>query len=306
MKFGVIVPTQGATYASVAQELQRVEALGYDSAWMPGIPNGPDVLTLLAMAGATTSRIELGPAIVATYPRHPVAMAAQALTVHEMLSGRLTLGIGASHQSIVEKLWGLSYERPAAYMEEYLQALIPLLETQRVNMSGSMIRTKYRLEIAQSSPKAPSVFIAALGPHMLRVGARCATGVATWMVGPTALETLTIPTVNKAAAEANRNAPRILASLPFLLTASSDEALQEARDLANTEFALYAKLPAYQAMFAIENAQTPADIAVFGDEQALESKVKRLKSIGVTDLQITPFGDGEQRARTVEFLASLR
>ena len=77
MRRGVVIANQGATVASVAAELATVEALGYDSAWMPGIPNGPDVLTLLALAGAATARVELGPAIVATAPRHPVALASQ-------------------------------------------------------------------------------------------------------------------------------------------------------------------------------------------------------------------------------------
>ena len=299
MRRGVVIANQGATVASVAAELAAVEALGYDSAWMPGIPNGPDVLTLLALAGTVTTRMELGPAIVATAPRHPVALASQALTVNDALGGRLTLGIGASHQRIVEGLWGLPYERPARRMREYLQVLVPLLEHQDVRFTGELMSTTYRLDASRSGLPAPGVFVAALGPHMLRVGARHATGVATWMVGVRTLAELTVPTALAAAADAHRPPPRILASLPFLLTADRDAATEAA----DNEFALYAKLPAYRSMFERERATRPSDIAVIGTEAELVAAVARLADVGVTDLQITPFGDADERRRTVEVLA---
>lgn len=300
MRRGVVVANQGATVASVAAELGRVEALGYDSAWMPGIPNGPDVLTLLALAGATTVRLELGPAIVATAPRHPVALAAQALTVNDALGGRLTLGIGASHQRIVEGLWGLPYERPARRMQEYLEVLVPLLEHQDVRFTGEFLATTYRLDASRSGLPAPAVFIAALGPRMLDVGARHAAGVATWMVGVRTLASFTVPTVVAAAAQAGRPAPRVLASLPFLLTHDRDAAA----DRADAEFAIYGKLPAYKAMFEREGAIHPSDVAVIGTEAQLAAAVDRLADAGVTDLQITPFGDEHERRRTVELLAA--
>ncbi len=239
MRKGVVLANQGATVPEVAELIETAELLGFDSAWMPGIPNGPDVLTLLALAGSSTSRIELGPAIVATAPRHPVALASQALTVNDALGGRLTLGIGASHQRVVEGLWGLPYDRPALRMREYLSVLVPLLAHQDVRFAGELMSTTYRLDATRSEFPRPAVFIAALGPRMLAVGATCSSGVATWMVGPRTLETSTVPTANDAAVAAALPAPRILASLPFLLTNVHDTA----RDLANTEFALYAKLP---------------------------------------------------------------
>ena len=134
---------------------------------------------------------------------------------------------------------------------------------------------------------------------MLRVGARHAAGVATWMVGVRTLAELTVPTALAAAADAQRPPPRILASLPFLLTADRAAAVETA----DSEFALYAKLPAYRSMFERERATRPSDIAVIGTEGQLVAAVARLADLGVTDLQVTPFGDAEQRRRTVELLA---
>ncbi len=301
MNKGVVVPNQGATVARMADDLAFVESLGYDSGWMPGIPNGPDVLTLLALAGQATSRIELGPAIVATPPRHPVALASQALTVNDAVGGRLTLGIGASHQRIVEHLWGLPYDRPAQRMREYLGVLVPLLTDQRVEFAGELMSTRYQLDASRSGHAGPPVFVAALGPRMLSVGATCSAGVATWMVGTRAVATHTVPLANAAAAKAGRPAPRILVSLPYLLASDIEAAVERA----NTEFALYAKLPAYRAMFEIEGATRPAEIAVIGDEAHLAAAVARQRDAGVTDVQITPFGTVDECRRTIEFLATV-
>lgn len=201
----------------------------------------------------------------------------------------------------MEGLWGLPYDRPALRMREYLAVLVPLLEHQDVRFNGELMSTTYRLDATRSELPRPAVFIAALGPLMLAVGATCSSGVATWMVGPRTLETFTVPTANAAAVAAALPAPRIFASLPFLLTDDHDTA----RDLANTEFALYAKLPAYRTMFEREQATSPADVAVFGTEGELTAAVARLSAAGITDLQITPFGDADQRLRTVELLATL-
>ena len=75
---------------------------GFDSYWLPQ-HFGADMLTVIAMAGMQTHRIELGTAVVPTYPRHPVALAQQALTAQVAVGGRLTLGIGVSYRSTVEE-----------------------------------------------------------------------------------------------------------------------------------------------------------------------------------------------------------
>ena len=302
MRLGVVVPNQRATVGRVAEHLAFAERLGYESAWMPGIPNGPDVLTLLAVAGPAARSLELGPAILPTYLRHPVALASQALTVNDVLCGRLTLGIGVSHGSVTSRLLGIDSSRPLGHMEDYLRILVPLLEEQQVDFDGKVMRTRYRLEASATDGRGPPVFIAALGPRMLALAGTLASGAATWLVGPRTLAELTVPTVREAAARAGRPEPRVLASLPFLLTLDRDAGLARARE----EFAFYGRLPVYQAMLERERVTSPAELAVCGDEAELAGAVARLRDAGVTDLQITPFGDDEQRARTLECIAALR
>ena len=300
MRIGVVVPNQRATVGSVRAHLVRLEQLGVDSAWMPGIPNGPDILTLLAVAGQATEHLELGTAIVPTHPRHPVALAAQALTVDDALGGRLTLGIGVSHEKVIDGQLGLDFDRPVRHVREYLSILRPLLAEQRVDFQGETMRTRIRLDASFSGRPPPPVLLAALGEQMLRVAGSLADGFVSWMTGLRTLEDHSIPVITAAAREAGRPAPRIMVGLPILLT--EDAAAGRAR--ADEEFAIYGRLPSYRAMLEAEGATGPGDIAVVGDEAAIAGTLKRVEEMGATDFQATPFGDEEEIARTVELLAS--
>ncbi len=119
-----------AQIQSVDEHVQRVvdaEEDGFDSIWLAQI-FGADALTVIALAGPRTTRIEMGTGVVPTYPRHPFVLAQQALTVQAAAGGRLSLGIGLSHQPVIEGMWGLSYEHPARHMREHLSVLSPLVE----------------------------------------------------------------------------------------------------------------------------------------------------------------------------------
>jgi 5,10-methylenetetrahydromethanopterin reductase len=302
MRLGVVVANQGATIDGVAEQLVRLEALGVDSAWMPGIPNGPDILTLLAVAGRATQRIELGSAVLPALPRHPAALAVQALAVNEAVGGRFTLGLGVSHQKVMEGHLGLSFERPVATMRDYLGILRPLLADHSVDYTGTTLRTRLWLDVTTTAGTVPGVLVAALGPQMLRLAGRHADGTVTWMTGLSTIEHHVVPGILAAAQEAGRPAPRILAGLPVMLTASGGEAA--GRATAAEEFAVYGRLPAYQAMFEREGAAGPGDIALVGDEARLTAELARVRDTGATEFQATPFGDAEAIDRTVEFLAS--
>jgi 5,10-methylenetetrahydromethanopterin reductase len=299
MRLGIVVPNQGATIDGVAEQLRRLEELGVDSAWMPGIPNGTDILTVLAVAGRATRRIEIGSAVLPVLPRHPAALAVQALAVNEALGGRFTLGLGVSHQKVMEGHLGLSFERPVATMRDYLGILRPLLADHAVDYTGDRLRTRLWLDVTTTAA-APGVLLAALGSQMLRLAGRHADGTVTWMTGLSTIERHVVPGIAAAALDADRPAPRILAGLPVMLT--GDE--EAGRRAAAEEFAVYGRLPAYQAMFEREGSAGPSDIALVGGEAQLAAALARVRDAGVTEFQATPFGDAATIDRTVEFLAS--
>jgi 5,10-methylenetetrahydromethanopterin reductase len=302
VRIGVVMANQGATVDGITQQLVELESLGFDSAWMPGIPNGPDVLTLLAIAGRATTRIQVGTAVVPTYPRHPIALAAQALTVNTALGGRLTLGIGVSHQVVIERQYGLDYAKPASHLREYLQVLRPLLETQSVDFAGEHFRARIRLAIETGGVPPPSVIIAALAPRMLQLAGELADGTVTFMFGPVTTRDHIVPGITAAAAAAGRPAPRVVLGIPVLCT--DDPAAGRAQ--AAQEFAIYAKLPAYRAMMDHEGAAGPQDLVLVGNEAVIAAAVEAAAAAGVTDFQATPFGDPTDVARTIACLAMIQ
>ena len=156
----------------------------------------------------------LGTGVVPVYPRHPMMLAQQALTVQLATGNRLILGIGLSHQVVVEGMWGLSFEKPARYMKEYLAALMPLLHGETVNVTGERVTTNAFAPLEIHGVDAPPVLVAALGDTMLKLAGRVADGTVTWMTGTRTIESHITPIIRAAAEKAGRPAPRIGVALP--------------------------------------------------------------------------------------------
>ena len=226
---------------ALVREAQALEARGFASAWLVHI-FGLDALAALTVIGRETQQIEIGTAVVPTFPRHPYVMAQQALTAQVAARGRFTLGIGLSHAIIIENMLGLSYGKPARHMREYLSVLIPLLEGRPVAFDEALYHVHAELRFP-GIERVP-VLIAALGPAMLRLAGSLAEGTVTWMTGRRTLETYIGPTLRKAAQEAGRPSPRVAAGLPIAITNRPDKA----REAAGQVFAIYGTLPSYRAM----------------------------------------------------------
>jgi 5,10-methylenetetrahydromethanopterin reductase len=289
----------GDDLAELLREVERLEGDGFAAAWVPNIFRF-DALTVLALAGRTTRRIELGSFVVPTYPRHPAALAQQALTVQAATGNRLVLGIGLSHQVVIEGMFGLDYSRPIAHMREYLTVLNGLLAQEPVSFQGELYRVGVRLTVPGATK--PPVLVAALGPAMLRLCGRLADGTATWMGGLAYLRDVAVPTIGAAAAKAGRPRPRVVAGLPVCVT---DDPVA-AREAADRLYAGYGRLPSYRATLDRGGAAGPADIALVGDEAAVAAQVRALADAGVTDLGAVPFAaPGGSVARTYELLRAL-
>jgi F420-dependent oxidoreductase-like protein len=298
MRIGVMFDV-GQPFDDVIAQVDGLHAAGLDSAWTSQI-FGYDALTLLAVVGREVPEIELGTAVVPTYPRNPVMLAGQALTVQAATRGRLTLGIGLSHQVVIENVFGQSFERPARHMREYLSILMPLLMGEQVAFTGETLRAATFGALEIDAP-APPVLVAALGPTMLGLAARLASGTATWMTGPSTIESHIVPVIRKAAAEAGRPEPRVAVGLPVCVTADAAAARERAAEL----FAIYGGLPSYRAMLDREGAAGPADVAIVGTEDEVSAQVRRFADIGATDFVGAPFGTVDEIKASVAALAGL-
>ena len=285
----------------VVQAARRVEAAGLDNLWMANIFSF-DAISTLSIVGREVPRIDLGTAVTPTYPRHPTALAQQALTAAAATGNRFTLGIGLSHKVVIENMLGLSYDKPASHMREYLDVLMPLLRGEAVVYQGEQYRLGGVTLTVPGAKPVPTV-VAALGPLMLRVAGELADGTNTWMVGPKTMERHIVARLAAAAQSAGRGAPTVVGGVPIALTRQPDAARQRVAQ----SLAIYGQLPSYRAMLDREGVDGPADIAILGDENALRGEIDRFRNAGVTDFNaaIMDVEDGAYE-RTLEFLASLK
>lgn len=298
MRIGIMIGTDTArpTLDDLVARAKAAETAGLDQVWMANIFSF-DAITTLALIARETSRIGLGTAVTPTWPRHPTAMAQQAMTAAAACNGRFTLGLGLSHRVVIEDMFGLSYARPARHMREYLSVLMPLLRGETVAFNGEFYRVN---GVTMDVPGGcnPPVVIAALGPVMLRLAAELCEGTNTWMVGPKTMESY----IMRSLRDAGMQAPRVVGGFPVLLTNRPDEVRAEL----GQALTIYGQLPSYRAMLDREGLAGPEDVAILGDEQLLRSAIRRLADIGVTDFNAAIMGsDPEACARTLQFLGDV-
>jgi len=263
MRTGVFLGPAG-TLDDLGDAFAAVAASGFSSIWLPQIFSF-DALTAIAVLAGRAPDVEIGTAVIPTYPRHPMMLAAQALTTQAATGGRLVLGIGLSHQVVIENMFGYSFDRPARHMKEYLQALMPLLRGEPAAVKGETLTAMGAVDVPGATK--PPVLLAALAPAMLRLAGAVADGTVTWMTGPATVADHIVPSINKAATEAGQPTPRVVVALPIMVT--EDE--EGARERAAKVFAIYGGLPSYRAMLDREGAAGPADVVVAGDEAAVTS-----------------------------------
>ena len=305
MRIGIFGGETGQGAGGIDELIKVVHEVGdqgFDSYWLPQI-FGVDALTALAVAGHHVPGIELGTSVIPTYPAPPddAGQPGPHRAVRHRQQ-RLALGIGLSHQFVIEQMFGYSFDKPVRHMREYLTILRALLDDRTVEFKGESLSAMGSVSIAPEVT-APKVLVAALGTQMLRLTGRMAEGTITWMTGPATLAEHTVPTLKSATAEAGRpDAFRVVAGLPVCVTDDADGARERAAHV----FAIYGQLPSYRAMLDREGAAGPADVALVGDEATVRAGIERVGDAGATDFLAAEFGaNDEERTRTRELLRTL-
>ena len=284
----------GATVDKVVHQAKQAEDEGFTSLWYASLVTG-DPLVAMAIAGRETSRIELGTAVLQTYPCHPMLQANRAASVVDAMGrGGFTLGVGPSHQPLVEDVLGLSYDHPGRSTEEYVKILVAILRGADVDLAGADWSAHTAGRTVAPAHPVP-VLVSALGPRLLRLAGEVADGTVLWMAPPRAVGEHVAPKVNAAAAAAGRAAPRIVAGLPV---AVHDDVV-EAREAAAASSGMYAGMENYRRILELGGADSPAAAAIVGDEAAVARQLQGLLDAGATDIWAAVFPVGEDRRASV-------
>jgi F420-dependent oxidoreductase-like protein len=288
--------TTPATIDAAVEDVRWAASAGIETFWVPQI-FGWDALTLIAILGREVGGISFGTSVLPTYPRHPQVLAQQALTTQIATNGRLKLGIGLSHKVVIEDLWGYSYDKPARHMREYLSALLPLLRDRGVQFRGETLKAIGQVQLPPCDP--PPVLLAALAPRMLELAGAVADGTVTWMVGTKTLRSYIVPKITAAAEKAERPPPAVVCARPVAVCDDADQA----RERAATAFAVYNTLPSYRAMLDIEGAEGPRDVAIVGDEDAVQSQISDVVAAGATEFVAVLFHEQDRTKAFLERIA---
>lgn len=294
--------------AQLAADAAAAERGGFTSVWLPQIPGDFDAFVAITLAAQATERIELGTAVVPIQTRHPIAMAQEAMSVQAVAEGRFSLGIGVSHDWVIDGQLGLPYERPALLMRNYLEVLNPALAGPgSVDVENDQYQVHSPMDVTDWQPNP--VLLAALAPVMLRVAGEHASGTILWLADERAVGEHVVPRITQAAANAGRPAPRVVAGVPIALCANDE--VDAARDWANRVLAHSEYCENYQRLLDRGDARSEGDLLAAGDESAVLARLQAFKDAGTTDLAVRVLALGRDREsrlasrrRTLEFLSS--
>ena len=293
MHIGIQFDTRGnPDLDAILGDFVRAEEEGFDSIWI-GQVFDHDILTLFALAGARTRRIELGTSVVPLPTRHPTMLAQQALTTQLATGGRLCLGVGCAHSIILEKKLGLPGDFPLARTREALEVLQPLLRGEYVKYAGRYQNVRVGTPIAGAGP--PPVILAALGPRMIELAGELTDGVTLVFAGSRFVAEQVRPRLPEGA--------RIVASLPVAVT----DHPQEIGALIDQYTAPSAALPAYQRTLQAQGSERVSQLSFVGSAARVEEGLAELEACGVTDLNpILVAGEADPGCaeRTRELLAA--
>jgi len=297
MRIGIMAEPFAQTLDGIKEEVELAQEAGVSTYWLAQIWRY-DALTLIPTLAKLAPDVEFASGVVASYLRHPMVLAAQALTTSLLTNGKFTLGVGVMHKPLIEGMFEMTFDKPARHMREYLDILLPLLEQRDVDVSGNTVSYHGEMDVPDA-PRTP-VMLAALGPHMLKLCGSRTDGTIMCMTGPRTLREDVLPKLEEAAGKAGRNAPRMAVLIPVLIT----DDVETGRKQAAETYAIYGEMPSYRAMLEREGFSAPEDYVLVGSEEHVREQIASYEAAGVTDLgiQVAP---SQERARALEFIAEL-
>jgi F420-dependent oxidoreductase-like protein len=318
-RVGFVVGGVGARRTNAPTAIKQIvaaEEAGIRQIWMN--QTYLDTLTMFAAAATKTSEVRLGTAIVPTYPRHPLALAQQVLALNDIAPGRLRLGIGPSHNSIIEGIFGLPQRKPLVHLREYMEVLRAVLWEGKVNHHGeffNVVVTPGGLLTSPNTARLP-ILVSALGEKAFQLAGEIADGALSWFCPVPYLLHTVLPALRKGAAMAGRSAspPPLVAHVLVALTTDRNLAMAPGHQFMD----IYATLPFYVKMFTSAGFPTTLgsampdtlvdNLVISGNEDTVTARFSELLASGLDELMVNllPIKDtDDEQLRLMHSVAEL-
>ncbi len=295
---------------TLVDEIVEAEQAGVAQVWVGAPPWRLETLTALAAAAMRTTHIKLGTSVLQIFARHPVLLAQQALSLETLAPGRLRLGIGTSAPEMGKSMYGVTMERPLAYLREYVQILRSLLQSGEVHHQGRYFTTDASLGVSAEIP----LLIAALGPKAHQLAGEIADGAMPARAPISYMLDVALPAMEEGASRAGRPRPPIVAPVSVALT----EDRATAFEIGRTWFGAATRFPFYrnmylQAGFSPQEIDTASDrfiesLLIFGNEGKIRESLLKLLESGLDELAVsgvTVSDPARERTRLAKIIGSL-
>ena len=284
---------------------------GLGTAWLTQGPTAPDPLVVFTQAATQTERVQLGTSIVTTYPRHPLALAQSAMAIDQLAPGRLRLGVGPSHEPIIDGFYGIPFVRPLENLREYLTVLNAILKEGEVSFRGESWQAQAKFGVGARV----SVLASALRPKAFGVCGELADGAISWMCPLPYIRDVAGPALEAGAQQAKRTKPTMIVHVPVVLS----EDTTAVRAAARKQFGFYQGMPYYSQMLqdagypeaaGAEFSDAMSDgLVISGSEAEVGDRIRGLSAYGVDEMlaAIVLVGEKPQATadRTLAFLGEL-
>lgn len=288
---------------TIVEQARAAAAAGLASAWF-GQRVDYDAAALATVVGREVPGLHVGTSAIPIFGRHPVLVSSQAQTAQAATHGHFHLGLALGARFIVEQTFGLPFDRPVGLLREFLTALKSLLETGGADFHGERLTAAPSLPVtvAGADPVVP-VLVAAMGPKALQLTGELADGTLPYLADPRVLGEHIVPAITKAAEQAGRPAPRIVAFVAGTVTAD----VEATREKALRDMAFYDQVPSYQRVVSLAGAKAAGELAIIGDEAHLADAVRSYYDAGATEVVFssTDLSGPEDQLRTFEVLGAL-
>jgi F420-dependent oxidoreductase-like protein len=286
----------------VVPQARRAYDIGVRQVWLAQ-QFDHDAIALSAVVGSAVPGLGVGTSVVPINPRHPLIVASLAQTAQAATHGHFSLGLGLGAHGPEHQAFGTTWPNTIDRLREHLTVLRSVFDDGAVHFQGEQLTARPGWPVAVAGGRPLPVYVAAMGPKALRVTGELADGTLPYLAGPRTIAEFIEPIIAKAAADAGRPAPRIIAMVPALLTDDVDEG----RSTVAEALSFYKTIPSYQRIIAREGLASSADLAAIGSAEAVVRKLKSYLDAGATDVVVSPVdrSDNADRESLWELAASL-
>jgi F420-dependent oxidoreductase-like protein len=286
MPTGIVLspdPQAANVVDDVVSQASRAHDLGVRQVWLPQ-QFDYDAIALAGLVGAAVPGLGVGTFVVPINPRHPLIVASLAQTAQAASHGNFTLGLGLGAHEPERLAFGTAWPNTVGRLREHLTVLRSIFDTGAVHFTGDQISASPAWPVRVAGGTPVPVYVAAMGPKALQVAGELADGILPYLAGPRTIAEFIEPTIAKAAADAGREKPKIIAAVPVWVSDDVDAA----RALATQQLSFYETIPSYRNVIAREGVASAADIAAVGSPESVRRQLQRYLDAGATDVVLSP------------------